>query len=273
MSAVPAPSLDFIVSKLRAAGCVFAEDEARLLLAQACTPADLARMVDERAAGRPLEYIVGWADFCGQRIIVTPEVFIPRRRTELLVRQAASVARCVASRSQARRVVIVDLCCGSGAVATALASVAGRVKVYAADIDPAAVRCARRNLEPMGGRVTEGDLYRALPAKLRGHVDVLVANAPYVPTTAIELLPTQAWTHEPLVALDGGPDGLELQRRVATAAPQWLAPSGGYLLIETSQHQLPHSINILAGSGLSTRVAHCEELEATVVIGSAHGRP
>ncbi|HET9118020.1 MAG TPA: putative protein N(5)-glutamine methyltransferase, partial [Pseudonocardiaceae bacterium] len=103
--------------------------------------------------------------------------------------------------------------------------------------------------------------------------DVLVANAPYVPSTAIELLPTQAQTHEPLVALDGGPDGLELQRRVATAAPQWLAPSGGHLLIETSQHQLPHSINILADAGLSTRVAHCEELEATVVIGSAQGRP
>ncbi len=218
MRAVSAPSLGSVVAALRAAGCVFAEDEARLLLAQARTPVDLARMVNQRVAGRPLEHILGWADFCGRRIVVDIGIFIPRRRTELLVRQAASVARCVASRSPSRLVVIVELCCGSGAIATALASVVGRVKVYAADIDLAAVQCARRNLEPTGGRVYKGDLYQALPAKLRGRVDVLVANAPYVPTNVIELLPTQAQMHESLVALDGGPDGLELQRRVAAAA-------------------------------------------------------
>jgi release factor glutamine methyltransferase len=228
-------------------------------------------MVNQRVAGRPLEHILGWADFCGRRIIVDLGIFIPRRRTELLVHQAASVARCVASRSSSRPVVIVELCCGSGAIATVLALGAGRVKVYAADIDPAAVQCARRNLEPIGGRVYEGDLYQALPAKLRGRVDVLVANAPYVPTNVIELLPTQAQMHEPRVALDGGPDGLELQRRVAAAAPQWLAP-GGRLLIETSQHQLPQTIDILARAGLSTRVARCQDLEATVVIGSAQDR-
>ena len=165
--------------------------------------------------GRPLEHILGWADFCGQRITVTTGVFLPRRRTELLARYAASVVRCVAS----------------------------------------------RNLEPMGAQVYQDDLYRALPAKLRGHIDVLIANAPYVPTTAIKLLPTQTQTHEPLVALDGGPDGLQLQRRVATAARQWLTPSGGHLLIETNQHQLPHTVNILADAGLRTRVAHCEKLE------------
>jgi len=102
---------------------------------------------------------------------------------------------------------------------------------------------------------------------------VLIANAPYVPTTAIELLPTQAQTHEPLVAPDGGPDGLQLQRRVATAARQWLTPSGGHLLIETNQHQLPHTVNILADAGLRTRVAHCEKWEATVVLGPTHSRP
>jgi release factor glutamine methyltransferase len=267
MSAISAPPLDSVVSALRAAGCVFAEAEAQLLITEARTAADLACMVNQRVAGLPVEHILGWADFCGRRIAVDIGVFIPRRRTELLVRQAASVARCVAGRFPSRRVVIVELCCGSGAVAGALTSVVQRVKVYAADIDPAAVRCARRNLEGTGARMYEGDLYRALPAKLRGHIDVLIVNAPYVPTKMIELLPTQAQRYEPLVALDGGPDGLELQRRVATAAPQWLAPDGR-LLIETSQHQLPQTVDILARAGLRTRVARCEQLEATVVIGS-----
>jgi release factor glutamine methyltransferase len=267
MSAVSASLLDSVVSALRAAGCVFAEAEAQLLITEARTAADLARMVNQRVAGLPIEHILGWAEFCGRRIAVDSGVFVPRRRTELLVRHAASVARCVASRSPSRRVVIVELCCGSGAVATALTSVVQRVKVYAADVDPAAVRCARRNLEGTGARVYENDLYRALPAKLRGNIDVLIANAPYVPTKMIELLPAQARRYEPLVALDGGPDGLGLQRRVAIAAPQWLA-ADGRLLIETSQHQLPQTVDILACAGLHTRVAHCEQREATVVIGS-----
>src|SRR5438876_9282190 len=102
-----------IVTRLRAAGCVFAEDEARMLIAAARTPAGLAAMVDQRAAGQPLEHVLGWAEFCGLRIAVEPGVFIPRRRTEFLVRQAAALARQAGAQ---QRVVIADLCCGSGAV-------------------------------------------------------------------------------------------------------------------------------------------------------------
>ena len=82
-----------IVSRLRAAGCVFAEDEARLLMSAARTPAELDAMVGRRAAGLPLEQVVGWAEFCGLRIAVDPGVFVPRRRTEFLVRQAALLLR------------------------------------------------------------------------------------------------------------------------------------------------------------------------------------
>src|SRR6266550_3067862 len=103
--------------------------------------------------------------------------------------------------------VIVDLCCGSGAVAAALAAALGRVELYAVDVDPAAVRCARRNVASAGGQVYEGDLYRPLPARLQGHVDVLAANVPYVPTEEVGLLPPEARDHEPRVALDGGADG------------------------------------------------------------------
>ncbi len=258
MSASPSPlPRPDIVSRLRAAGCVFAEDEARLLVSAARTPADLAALVDRRAAGVPLEHVLGWAEFCGLRIVVDPGVFVPRRRTEFLVRQAAALAR--------PRAVVVDLCCGSGAVGAALAAALDRVELYAVDIDPAAARCARRNVAAAGGRVYEGDLDEPLPATLRGRVDVLVANAPYVPTAAIELLPPEARTYEPRVALDGGGDGLDVLRRVAAAAPPWLAP-GGHLLVETSEHQAPHAVEAVARTGLIPRVASSAELNATVVI-------
>src|SRR5258707_1291753 len=87
------PSQDTVVARLRAAGCVFAEDEARIILATAATPDELAAMVARRAGGLPLEHVGGWAGFCGLRIAVDPGVFVPRRRTELLVREAVALGR------------------------------------------------------------------------------------------------------------------------------------------------------------------------------------
>jgi release factor glutamine methyltransferase len=215
-------------------------------------------MLDRRVVGLPLEHVLGWAEFCGLRIAVDPGVFVPRRRTEFLVSQAAALAR--------PRAVVVDLCCGSGAMGAALVATLDRVELYAADIDPAAVRCARRNIAA-GGQVYEGDLYEPLPTTLRGRVDVLVANAPYVPTEEIGLLPPEARLHEPRVALDGGPDGLDVQRRVSAAAPRWLAP-GGHLLVETSERQATQTVETFARNGLIPRVASSDELNATVVIGT-----
>ncbi|MFD0679362.1 MULTISPECIES: putative protein N(5)-glutamine methyltransferase [unclassified Paenibacillus] len=249
----------FIVTRLQAAGCVFAEDETRLLISAAGTPAELTAMVDQRVTGLPLEHIIGWAEFCGLRIAVDPGVFVPRRRTEFLVREAAALAR--------RGAVVVDLCCGSGALGAALAAAVGHVELYAADIDPAAVKCARRNIVSAGGHVYEGDLYEPLPAALRGRVDVLLANVPYVPTDAIGLLPPEARLHEARMALDGGADGLDVLRRVVAAAPLWLAP-GGYLLVETSERQVPQTLDIFERSGLIPQVACSAELDATVVIGT-----
>jgi release factor glutamine methyltransferase len=254
----PPLSRTAIISRLRAAGCVFAEDEAQLLIDAAQTPATLLAMVERRVAGLPLEHIVGWVDFCGLRIAVDPGVFVPRRRTELLVRRAAALAVPGAT--------IVDLACGCGAVGVAVAALVDGVALYAADIEPAAVRCARRNLAALGGQVYAGDLYDPLPVRLRGQVDVLVANVPYVPTEAVNLLPPEARIHEPLVALDGGADGLDVLRRVAAAARDWLAP-GGHLLLETSADQADAALDVLAGAGLTPTVASDEELHATVVIG------
>jgi len=264
---------DAIVSRLRAAGCVFAEDEARVMLAEARTPAELAGMVDRRADGLPLEQVLGWAQFGGLRIAVEPGVFVPRRRTELLVREAAELARPPAGHGDRTPTssprVVLDLCCGSGALGAALAAVLGRIELHAADIDPTAVRCARRNVAAAGGRVYEGDLYEPLPMTLRGRVDVLVANVPYVPTDAIQMLPAEARVHEPRVALDGGADGLDVLRRVAAQAPGWLAP-GGRLLVETSERQAPQAVDVVARAGLHPRVARSDDLEATVVIGARH---
>lgn len=260
MPASPSPLADpsALVAALRAAGCVFAEDEARLILATARTPDEAAAMAERRARGLPLEHVLGWAEFHGLRITVAPGVFVPRRRTEFLVDQA--LARAPHAR------VVVDLCCGSGALGAALAVALAGAEVHAADIDPAAVRCARRNLAPHMGRAHTGDLYAALPADLRGRVGILTANVPYVPTAEVALLPAEARDHEPTAALDGGPDGLDVLRRVAAHAAEWLAP-GGCLLSETSARQASAATDVFARAGLATHVAVSHEWDAHVVIG------
>ena len=264
MTAPSAPR-PWVIRRLRAAGCVFAEDEARLLAAAAATPDQLDAMVERRVSGLPLEHILGWAEFCGLRIEVDAGVFVPRRRTGFLVQQAAQLLARTGVRGRAP--VVVDLCCGSGAVGTALAALAGPLELHASDVDPAAVRCAGRNVVPLGGVVHEGDLYEPLPARLRGRVDILAVNAPYVPSAEIGTLPQEARLHEPRVSLDGGTDGLRVQQRVAAAAPQWLAP-GGHLLIETSERQAPRTVAVFEQSGLTARVVHFEDLRATVAVGT-----
>jgi release factor glutamine methyltransferase len=243
-----------VVSRLRAAGCVFAEDEARLLLEAATTPADLDAMVSRRVSGLPLEQVLGWAEFLGLRIVVEPGVFVPRRRTELLARRAIALARPGA--------VVVDLCCGSGAVAAAVSAAVPDVELFAVDIEPAAVRCARRNIT---GSVYEGDLYEPLPDRVCGRVDVLVANAPYVPSESVDLMPPEARLHEPMVALDGGADGLDVLRRVIAGAPVWLG-WGGHLLFETSTRQAEVAATMVAEAGLVPDVV-IDDLGATVVTG------
>lgn len=265
------PSFNQIVSRLRSAGCVFAEDEARLLLAEGAGPAELSLSVQRRVEGVPLEHILGWAEFAGGRVVVEPGVFVPRRRTELLVNEALDLLLGEAvglppDAALPAPPVVVDLCCGSGAVGTAILRSAPHVELHAADIEPAAVRCARRNLEPLGGQVHAGDLFAALPRELRGRIRVLVVNAPYVPTEAIRTMPPEARLFEPAASLDGGPDGLDFHRRVATEGVHWLAPDG-HLFIETSEQQAAATSDILAAAGFGTRTVHSEEVDGTVVVG------
>jgi release factor glutamine methyltransferase len=251
---VPEPDPQ-IVARLRAAGCVFAEDEARLLIEAAASPAELEALLRRRIAGEPLEPLLGWAEFCGLRIQIDPGVFVPRRRTEFLAQRAAELTDPGA--------VVLDLCCGAGAIGAAIAAAVPTAEVYAADVEPAAVRCARRNLP--SDRVFEGDLFDPLPPGLRGRIDVIAVNAPYVPTDAIALMPTEARDHEPGIALDGGSDGLDLHRRIAAEARSWLAP-GGSLLIEAGEEQAPVSAALFESAGMETRIVSDDELGATVVV-------
>jgi release factor glutamine methyltransferase len=213
-------------------------------------------MVERRAAGEPLEYIVGWAEFCGLHIRLEPGVFVPRHRTELLVEEALRLA--------GPGSLVVDLCCGAGAIGAAMLATLPGLDLYAADIEPAAVRSARRNLP--AERVFQGDLFAPLPGALRGRIDILVVNTPYVPTGEIALMPPEAREHEARVTLDGGADGLDVQRRVAAAAPDWLAP-GGRLLVEASERQAPVTASLFEANGLVARIVEVDY--ATVVVGTA----
>jgi putative protein-(glutamine-N5) methyltransferase len=255
---VGSPSVDrsALVGRLRSAGCVYAEDEAELLLAATDDPLRLAELTDRRVAGEPLEYLLGWAEFCGLRIAVDAGVFVPRGRTALLVEVAVELTGPAPA--------VVDLCCGSGATAVALARRLAPRWLAAADIDPVAVACARRNLAGMDAEVYEGDLFAPLPERWRGRLDLVVANAPYVPTDAVALMPPEARLHEAPVALDGGPDGLTVLRRVGIEAATWLAP-GGHLVVEAGETQVDDLCRSFEAAGLLPTVRTDENLDATAV--------
>lgn len=251
-----------VTTRLRAAGCVYAENEAALLLEAARNVDDLDDMVAGRSRGVPLELVVGWAEFCGQRFRVSAQVFVPRRRSAFLVDQAVTRGRA--------GMLVVDLCCGSGAVGASVAARLEGAELHAADLDPAAVRCARSNLAGLNAEVHEGDLFDALPARLRGRVDLLVANAPYVPSGEVATLPREARLHEPLLALDGGHDGLAVHRRIIAVAPDWLAP-GGHLLVESTDGQAPLVAAAMTGVGLTPAIAVSDDLDVAVTCGRLPG--
>lgn len=264
--------MDPLVARLRAAGCVFAEDEAAVLRSATDEPAALEAMVRRRETGTPLEVVVGWADFAGRRILIDEGVFVPRPRTEALVR--------VAIERGAAGAPVLDLCCGSGAVGLVVADALGSALV-ATDVDPAAVACARRN----GVDALLGDLYAPLGAPApslvrndtsdgprahfrtgRGPFGLITLVAPYVPTGEIDLLPREARLFEPPVTLDGGADGLAVVRRAVAEAPAWLA-EGGWFVTEVSERQGDAVAEAMRAAGLRASVERDDELDTTVAVG------
>nr|WP_216093150.1 putative protein N(5)-glutamine methyltransferase [Curtobacterium sp. UCD-KPL2560] len=251
------PARNALAARLRAAGSVFAEDEADLLLeAGDGDPVRLRTLVQRRLAGEPLEVVLGWAAFDGHRVRVAAGVFVPRTRTTVVVEQAA--------RRLQRYDRVVDLCCGVGAISVALLGRVGALDLVAADVDPDAADVAAENIGDRGIVVT-GDLFAPLPDRFRGAVDVVAVNAPYVPTAEIALMPVEAREHERTVALDGGPDGLDLHRRIAAGAGEWLRP-GGAVVIEVSAEQAATSAAAFAAAGFAVEVVHDDAVDGTCVV-------
>ncbi|WP_308159113.1 putative protein N(5)-glutamine methyltransferase [Curtobacterium sp. ISL-83] len=252
----PSPR-DALAARLRAAGSVFAEDEADLLLEAGDGDAvRLRSLLQRRLGGEPLEYVLGWAAFDGHRIRVTPGVFVPRARTTVVVKQAA--------RRLSRYDRVVDLCCGAGAISVALLGRVGALDLVAVDVDPDAVEVAAENVGDRG-IVVAGDLFAPLPDRFRGVVDVIAVNAPYVPTSAIAMMPTEARDHEHRVALDGGTDGLDLHRRIAAESGVWVRP-GGAVVIEVSVAQAPASAELFRAAGFVVSVESDVDVDGTCVV-------
>lgn len=233
-----------MTATLAAAGCVAADEEAAELSAAADGPEQLASMVARRLTGEPISWITGTARFCGLDVIVRPGVYVPRWQSESLARSAVELLPAAGT--------AVDLCTGSGAIALVLRTARPTARVVATELDPRAAACAREN----GVDVRVGDLDDILPPELSGGVDVLCGVLPYVPGSALHLLPRDVLDHEPRMALDGGPDGLALVTRVVRAGPRWLAP-GGWLLLEVGADQVDPVTTLFEDGGYdSLRVIH-----------------
>lgn len=225
MARIPARALDEATRRLTGAGCVAAHEEAEELAAAAQgDPGVLEGYVERRVSGEPLAWITGSVRFCGCVVSVRPGVFVPRWQSEPLAERAAALLP-AAGRA-------VDLGTGSGAIARILMDRRPRASVLGTEVDPAAMACARGN----GVTVVEGDLFTGVPPAWRGTADVVVGVLPYVPTDALEYLPRDVRDVEPLLRLDGGPDGLEVVRAGVAQAARWLRP-GGRLLLELGGDQ------------------------------------
>ncbi|MBI2524400.1 MAG: peptide chain release factor N(5)-glutamine methyltransferase [Candidatus Rokubacteria bacterium] len=204
-------------------------------------------LVERRAAHEPLQHLLGFEDFRGLRLRVTPDVLIPRPETEGLVEWALEML------APLPRPVVADVGTGSGAIACALAAACPALEVVAIDSSLAALAVATANVRALGlaprVHIVAGDLLAPLAA-LAGAVDAIVANPPYLPSGSLPSLPPEVARFEPRLALDGGPDGLRVIRRIVGTAPRVLRP-GGALVMEIGEEQAGSVASLLAAEGFS----------------------
>lgn len=197
--------------------------------------AALRESVKRRAAGEPLQYVTGEVAFRHIIVKVRPGVLIPRPETEVLVDEALSFLRGLEAPN------VVDLCTGSGCIGLSIAQEHPGARVLATDISPLAVEVAGDNAERLGltARMTvaAGDLFGGVDEALRGRCDAIVSNPPYIPTAELAELPAEVVGHEPGLALDGGPDGLGVFRRILGESRTWLRP-GGLIAVELHESRV-----------------------------------
>ncbi|MBI4323638.1 MAG: peptide chain release factor N(5)-glutamine methyltransferase [Chloroflexi bacterium] len=207
---------------------------------RALTPAELEtvrQLVKRRGQREPLQHIIGSTSFCGLEIQVNDQVLIPRPETELLAERARQFLDALAAGTSGPPNVL-DFGTGSGCLAIALAAHCPCAQISASDLSPAALAVARQNAasHQLAARIrfSEGDGFRALPAEAR--FDLIVSNPPYIPSAEIDTLAPEVREHDPRMALDGGPDGLDFYRRLAEQAAAWLRP-GGKIMLEFGDGQ------------------------------------
>ena len=207
-------------------------------------------LVRRRAAGEPLQTILGQTEFYSNLFKVEPGVFIPRPETERLVEHSANLLG--GGDRGLLAPVAVEIGCGSGIVGISLAKELPRLTVHAVDLNPLAVELTRHNAHVLGVEarveVYQGSKFDPLPDHLKGEVDLLVSNPPYIRRGDIEGLSEEVKGHDPHTALDGGEDGLDFYHGLAAAMGRWLRP-GGYIAVEIGDDQGPDVRDIFAGSG------------------------
>lgn len=244
-----------LVDRLAAAGCVWPDDEARLVLDRAIDSDHARRLVERRAAGERLEYVLGSTSFASVRIEVGSPVFVPRPQTAILAVRAAELLTLVAEP------VALDLFAGTAAIACAIKARVPRARVVAGELDPTSLDYARRNAARFGVEVCASDVDRGVPPELERSVDVLTANVPYVPTAALPVLARESMA-EHTASLDGGDDGLRWTGELVACAPRWLR-TDGWLLTEVGVDQVE------AGSAL----LRAGRFDVADVIADVHGLP
>jgi len=251
-----------------ATGTLGSAAEARTLLAHAAgvepsglavlsdVPDDVAAafgaLVERRAGGVPVQYLTGRAWFRTVSVAVGPGVFIPRPETEVMTGWAIDRLRSLESP------VIVELCAGSGAISAAIAAELPGGRQYAVELSAEACRAARANLAGTGVQLVEGDMADSFP-ELDGHVDLVIANPPYIPLDAWEYVAADVREHEPDLALFSGPDGLDALRVVARVASRLLRP-GGWVCAEHAEVQSDAVVEVFVGTGAFASVADRRDL-------------
>ena len=248
LAQVPSPRVD---AELLAAhllhGGSRAELQRALLMGERLTPDQVAEyeaLVARRASREPLQHITGCAPFYRLELSVGPGVFVPRPETELLVEEALGVLR-LTEKTNAPRVV--DLCTGSGAIAAAIKSELPNAQVFAVELSEEAIPYARKNLEPLGVHLVQGDALTAL-SELAGTFDAVLSNPPYIPQANVPADP-EAALHDPDMALyGGGEDGMQMPTAIAARAYELLAP-GGFFMMEHDDTQEEAVAELLARVG------------------------
>lgn len=250
LAQVPSPRVD---AELLAAHLLYggsrAEMQRALLMGERLTPAQVTEyevLVARRAEREPLQHITGRAPFYRLELSVGPGVFVPRPETELLVEEALKVLSARAE-SATGGLRIVDLCTGSGAIAAAVKSELPNAQVFAVELSEEAIPYARKNLEPLGVHLVQGDALTAL-TELAGRFDAVLSNPPYIPSANVPADP-EAALHDPEMALyGGGADGMQMPSAIAARAYELLAP-GGFFMMEHDDTQEEAVAELLARVG------------------------